>query len=111
MLLLLLPSYDCLQKAAAAEHTQSRRAALASLAGIAALLSNVSPSLAAFGDSANIFGRVTNKSGFIPYAGEGFATVIPSKWNPSSPGYLQEFPGMLIRCGCGAGVVDWIGNT
>ncbi len=58
----------------------------------------MAPSLAAFGDSANIFGKVTNKSGFIPYAGEGFATVIPSTWNPSASGYLQEFPGMLVRC-------------
>ena len=75
---------------------QSRRATLGSLAGAAALLSGVAPSMAAFGDSANVFGKVTNKTGTIPYAGEGFALVVPSKWNPSKK-ELQEFKGTLLR--------------
>ena len=37
---------------------QSRRAALGAFAGAAALVSGAAPSLAAFGDSANVFGRV-----------------------------------------------------
>ena len=53
--------------------------------------------MAEFGDSANVFGKVTNKSGAIPYAGEGFAVLLPSKWNPSARG-LQEFPGTVLRC-------------
>ena len=52
--------------------------------------------MAAFGDSANVFGKVTNKTGTIPYAGEGFALVVPSKWNPSKK-ELQEFKGTLLR--------------
>lgn len=34
-------------------------------------------------------------AGFIPYAGEGFAVLIPSKWNPSKE---QDFPGVVLRC-------------
>lgn len=73
---------------AQAEDVTSRRAALGALAGAAALLSGAAPSLAAFGDSANVFGKITNKSGFVPYAGDGFAVLLPSKWNPSKE---QEF--------------------
>lgn len=34
-------------------------------------------------------------AGFVPYAGEGFAVLIPSKWNPSKE---QDFPGVVLRC-------------
>lgn len=37
-------------------------------------------------------------AGFIPYAGEGFALLIPSKWNPSKE---QDFPGLVLRCALG----------
>lgn len=40
-------------------------------------------SLAEYGDKANVFGKITNKSGFKAYAGSGFALLVPSKWNPS----------------------------
>ncbi|KAI8474828.1 MAG: hypothetical protein J3K34DRAFT_517910 [Monoraphidium minutum] len=70
-------------KASKAEGEMSRRAALGMAAGVAALASSAAPSLAAYGDGANVFGKVTNKSGFIPYVGEGFAVLLPSKWNPS----------------------------
>jgi hypothetical protein len=33
------------------------------LAGVAALATGAAPSFAAYGDSANVFGKVTNKSG------------------------------------------------
>lgn len=33
-------------------------------------------------------------SGFVPYAGEGFALLLPSKWNPSKE---QDFPGTVLR--------------
>ena len=36
-------------------------------------------------------------AGFVPYAGEGFAVLIPSKWNPSKE---QDFPGTVLRCVC-----------
>jgi hypothetical protein len=76
------------------ETVASRRAALGLLAGAAALVSGSSPSYAGYGDAANVFGRVTNKSGFVPYAGEGYALLLPSKWNPSKE---REFPGVDLR--------------
>ena len=33
------------------------------LAGVAALATGAAPSFAAYGDSANVFGKITNKSG------------------------------------------------
>jgi hypothetical protein len=72
----------------------SRRAAIGMLAGVAALATGAAPSQAAYGDAANVFGKVTNKSGFVPYAGEGFALLLPSKWNPSKE---QDFPNVVLR--------------
>uniref|UniRef100_A0A061S851 Photosystem II oxygen-evolving enhancer protein 2 n=1 Tax=Tetraselmis sp. GSL018 TaxID=582737 RepID=A0A061S851_9CHLO len=71
----------------------SRRAALGLAAG-AALLSQAKPSVAAYGDAANVFGKATNTSGFVPYAGEGYALLLPSKWNPSTE---QDFPNIDLR--------------
>jgi hypothetical protein len=45
-------------------------------------------------DSANVFGKVTNQTGFVPYAGEGFALLLPSKWNPSKETDLE---GLQLR--------------
>ena len=50
------------------------------VAGLASLLAGAQPSEAAYGEGANIFGRATNKTGFVPYAGDGYALLIPSKW-------------------------------
>ena len=90
----------------------------------AAAISAAAPSEAAYGDAARVFaGNITNSSGarstpaapaapgacgvwcsqtaralragFIPYAGDGFAVLIPSKWNPSKE---QDFPGVVLRC-------------
>ena len=33
-------------------------------------------------------------TGFTPYAGEGFALLLPAKWNPSKE---QDFPGIVLR--------------
>jgi hypothetical protein len=30
----------------------------------------------------------------VPYSGEGFALLLPSKWNPSKE---QDFPGVVLR--------------
>jgi len=49
---------------------------------------------AAYGDGANVFGSITNPSGFNAYAGDGFSLLIPSKWNPSKE---QDFPGAVFR--------------
>ncbi|KAL6758347.1 oxygen-evolving enhancer protein 2, chloroplastic [Haematococcus lacustris] len=78
-----------------AQHAEvDRRAVLGLIAGTASLLSSVAPSSADFGDSANVFGKVTNKTGFVPYQGENFAVLLPSRWNPSKE---REFPGIVLR--------------
>jgi len=81
-----LPQRNVIARAAGQQQEQvvDRRASLGFLVGTASLMANAAPSLAAYGDSANVFGRVTNKTGFVPYAGDNFALLIPSKWNPSS---------------------------
>jgi hypothetical protein len=63
-------------------------------AALATLLGAPRPAAAAYGDSANVFGRVTNKSGFVPYVGDGFGVLLPAKWNPSPE---REFDGMVLR--------------
>merc|ERR1712048_1059489 len=49
---------------------------------------------AAYGDGADIFGEVTNPSGFGAYAGDGFSLLLPAKWNPSKE---LDFPGVVLR--------------
>ena len=61
----------------------------------AAVTTSVKSALAAYGDSANVFGSKTNASGFLPYAGDGYALLIPSKYNPSQE---KEFPGVDLSC-------------
>jgi hypothetical protein len=81
-------------RAQAEEAALGRRAALGVLAGAAALVTRTLPSEAAYGEAANVFGKATNTSGFIPYAGEGFALLLPSKWNPSKE---KDFKGVKLR--------------
>lgn len=38
--------------------------------------------------------QITNKSGFIPYAGDDFALLLPSKWNPSKE---QDFASSNLK--------------
>jgi len=71
----------------------SRRAALGLAAGAAAL-TQVPKSEAAYGDSANVFGKTTNDTGYIPYVGDGYSLLLPSKWNPSKE---RPFPGVDVR--------------
>lgn len=63
------------------------------IASAAPLLASA-PAFAAYGDSANVFGRVTNKSGFVPYSGDNFAVLLPSKWNPSRE---KDFDNVVLR--------------
>ncbi|KAJ0975786.1 hypothetical protein J5N97_017751 [Dioscorea zingiberensis] len=72
----------------------SRRLALTVLIGTAAVGSKVSPADAAYGESANIFGKPKTNTDFLPYNGDGFTLLIPSKWNPSKE---REFPGQVLR--------------
>jgi hypothetical protein len=68
---------------ARAEAPMNRRAALAGVAASAALLMKGEPAQAAYGQGANVFGKTTNTTGFVSYAGDGFAMLLPSSWNPS----------------------------
>lgn len=72
----------------------SRRLALTALIGAAALGSKVSPADAAYGESANVFGKPKTNTDFLPYIGEGFKLSIPAKWNPSKE---VEYPGQVLR--------------
>ena len=49
----------------------------------AAALTAAKPSFAAYGDSANVWGSISNTTGFVPYAGNGYAFLLPSKYNPT----------------------------
>merc|ERR1712118_194003 len=72
--------------------TETRRSLLSAFT--TAIVFKFSPSLATYGDSANVFGKITNKSGFVAYAGEGFSLLLPSKWNPSKE---KDFPNVALR--------------
>merc|ERR1712224_138162 len=49
---------------------------------------------AAYGDAANVFGKVTNSAGFFAYSGDGFSVLLPSKWKTSNE---RDFKGELFR--------------
>lgn len=73
----------------------SRRAALAGLlAGVAAVTLHEDPALAAYGESANIFGGTKKDTTYTPYKGDGFTVALPAKWNPSKE---TEFPNTVLR--------------
>jgi hypothetical protein len=72
----------------------TRRAGLAGMLAAVGLMGTPPPCEAAFGQAANIFGKPTNTAGFVPYAGEGYALLLPSKWNPSRE---KDFPGVELR--------------
>ncbi|PRQ52163.1 putative PsbP family protein [Rosa chinensis] len=72
----------------------SRRLALTLLIGGAALSTKVAPADAAYGESANVFGKPKTNTEFLTYAGEGFKLSIPAKWNPSKE---VEYPGQVLR--------------
>nr|AJS13467.1 PSBP-1 [Erycina pusilla] len=86
------------QAAATAEEKNSialsRRLAVTILIGAAAVGTKVSPADAAYGEAANVFGKPKTNTDFLPYNGDGFKLLIPSKWNPSKE---REFPGQVLR--------------
>merc|ERR1712025_667127 len=71
----------------------NRRTILTTLVSTGLLL-KTNTSFAAYGDTANVFGKITNKTGFVAYAGEGFSLLLPSKWNPSKE---KDFPNVTLR--------------
>merc|ERR1712124_17039 len=76
-----------------AKNVELNRRATMSLAATTIVL-KPKASLASYGDSANVFGKITNKTGFVAYAGEGFSVLLPSKWNPSKE---KDFPNVALR--------------
>ncbi|PKU83849.1 oxygen-evolving enhancer protein 2, chloroplastic [Dendrobium catenatum] len=86
------------QAAAMAEENNStavsRRLAVTILIGAATISTKVSPADAAYGEAANVFGKPKTNTDFLPYNGNGFKLLIPSKWNPSKE---VEFPGQVLR--------------
>merc|ERR1711990_1416922 len=74
------------------KNVQTRRNLL-SVALMSTLLKTQSVK-ATYGDSANVFGKITNKSGFVAFAGDGFALLLPAKWNPSKE---KEFSNVALR--------------
>ena len=74
---------------------QMQRRALISSLPLAGALMTAAPSLAAYGEAANVFGGKTgNFTGFTPYEGDGYSVLLPSKWNPSNE---KIFPGTDLR--------------
>ena len=81
--------------AASADKAVTRRALVGLVAGASALAGRAAPSLAAYGEAANVFGGFTgDKSGFTKYEGDGYSVLIPAKWNPSKE---KDFPGTDLR--------------
>jgi len=73
----------CLHVKATAGEQISRRAIGASLIG-GSLLALSAPSEAAFGEAAKVFGsQPTNATGFVPYKGDDFSLLLPSRWVPT----------------------------
>lgn len=85
----------CPRRAAVVAHAEpaDRRQALAGLASVAALVA-AKPAEAAYGDAANVFGKTTSTTGFIPFSGDGFALLLPSKWNPSKE---LDYQNLVLR--------------
>ncbi|KAF3789723.1 Oxygen-evolving enhancer protein 2 [Nymphaea thermarum] len=88
----------CKAEKSSAEEEQSsglsRRLALTLLVGAAAVGTKVSPADAAYGEAANVFGKPKANTDFLPYNGDGFKLLVPSKWNPSRE---VEYPGQVLR--------------
>jgi hypothetical protein len=72
------------------EPTQGRREFMGGLglAAAGALLKGGAAS-ADYGEGANVFGKITNPSGFLAYAGEGFSILLPARWKTRSE---RDFP-------------------
>jgi hypothetical protein len=64
------------------------------LAAAGAVVMKDQAAQAAYGDSANVFGKVTNSAGFFAYSGDGFSVLLPSKWKTSNE---RDFKDVVFR--------------
>merc|ERR1712060_434596 len=76
-----------------------RRQALSSFLATGLSLSalaggKVDEAKAAYGEAANVFGTEKKGLTFKPFAGDGYAVLVPGKWNPSKE---RELQGMDMR--------------
>jgi hypothetical protein len=72
--------------------TTGRREAL--MAGVAAAGFAAGPAFAAYGEGANVFGKPKDVEQVFTVSGDGWSTIMPSKYNVSKE---QEFPGIARR--------------
>ena len=73
----------------------TRRGVVGLFAGAAAMAMGAQPSLAAYGDAANVFGSKTgNFTGATQYEGDGYSVALPANWGPSKE---KPFPGIDLR--------------
>jgi len=82
----------CINFSCISKKVQTRRNFLS--AAFMAVVLKTHSAKATYGDSANVFGKITNKSGFVAFAGDGFSLLLPSKWNPSKE---KDFPSVALR--------------
>merc|ERR1712078_858340 len=82
----------CINFSCISKKVQTRRNLFS--AGVLAVVLKSQSATATYGDSANVFGKITNKSGFVAFAGDGFSLLLPSKWNPSKE---KDFPSVALR--------------
>ena len=74
---------------------QVQRRALLSSLSLALPLLRAGPSLAAYGEAANVFGGKTgNFSGSTDYLGDGYKVALPANWGPSKE---RPYPGVDLR--------------
>mmetsp|Transcript_15147 Transcript_15147/g.20903 ORF Transcript_15147/g.20903 Transcript_15147/m.20903 type:complete len:260 (-) Transcript_15147:83-862(-) len=78
------------------------------VAATALTVSSAKPSLAAYGEGANVFGKSENKTEFLPFAGDGFAVLIPVKFNPSKE---REYEGTVMRYEDNADLISCVAVT
>lgn len=73
----------------------TRRGVVGLFAGAAAMAMGAQPSLAAYGDAANVFGGKTgNFTGATQYEGDGYSVALPANWGPSKE---KPFEGIDLR--------------
>ncbi|URD85884.1 Oxygen-evolving enhancer protein 2 [Musa troglodytarum] len=77
------PSFYCYVRLHASSATTSRSHRPAAVVGAAAIGSMVSPADAACGEAADVLGKPKANADFLPYNGDEFKLLIPSKWKAS----------------------------
>lgn len=86
---------------------QSRRAAIGMLAGVAALAGVSAPSQAAFGDAANVFGKITNKSGVQMDSAEAGSGIFYKMLQSKTCQVNREMHVFLCLCCSWVASVSW----